>query len=438
MEWWQLLSLMISGILALMFIRVPVAFAFLAVNIGAYIVLLGGGRGLEQLIRNFDSALTTFALTPIPFFILMGELAFHSGTAPNMIEALDKWFGRIPARLSLLSVGGGTLLASLTGSSISSIAVLGSTLLPDMERRGYKRPLSMGPILGSGGLAVLIPPSALGVLLASLGQISVGQFLIAIVIPGILTAVVLALYVIARIVVNPALAPKYEPVSVSLAEKLKLTVQYILPLGIIVFLVIGLIILGVATPTEAAAMGVVGSLILAALDGELNRRTITKALSETLKITTMILFIVAGSAAFSQILAFTGAANQLVRFVSGLDASSLIILIAMQLIVLVMGTFMEPVSIMLITLPIFVPIAQALGFDMLWFATLLLVNIEVGMISPPFGLGLFAMKGSAPEDTTMAQVYSAAIPIVLLYLAVMALLIAVPGLVTWLPSVMAK
>jgi tripartite ATP-independent transporter DctM subunit len=438
MEWWLLLSLMIFGILALMFIRVPVAFAFLAVNIGAYIVLLGGGRGLEQLIRNVDNALTTFALTPIPFFILMGEIAFHSGTAPKMIEALDNWFGRIPARLSLLSVGGGTSLATLTGSSISSIAVLGSTLLPDMERRGYKRPLSMGPIMGSGGLAVLIPPSALGVLLASLSQISVGQFLIAIVVPGILTAVLLALYVIARSVVNPELAPKYEPGSVSLAEKLKLTAQYILPLGIIVFLVIGLIILGVATPTEAAAMGVVGSLILAALDGELNRRTITKALRETLKITTMILFLVAGSAAFSQILAFTGAANQLVRFVSGLDASTLIILIAMQLIVLVMGTFMEPVSIMLITLPIFVPIAQALGFDMLWFATLLLVNIEVGMITPPFGLGLFAMKATAPEDTTMAQVYSAAIPICLLYIAVMALLIAVPGLVTWLPNVMAE
>lgn len=438
MEWWQLLALMIFAILALMLFRVPVAFAFLAVNIGAYIVLLGGGRGLEQLIRNVDNALTTFALTPIPFFILMGEIAFHSGTAPKMIEALDNWFGRIPARLSLLSVGGGTSLATLTGSSISSIAVLGSTLLPDMERRGYKRPLSMGPIMGSGGLAVLIPPSALGVLLASLSQISVGQFLIAIVVPGILTAVLLALYVIARSVVNPELAPKYEPGSVSLAEKLKLTAQYILPLGIIVFLVIGLIILGVATPTEAAAMGVVGSLILAALDGELNRRTITKALRETLKITTMILFLVAGSAAFSQILAFTGAANQLVRFVSGLDASTLIILIAMQLIVLVMGTFMEPVSIMLITLPIFVPIAQALGFDMLWFATLLLVNIEVGMISPPFGLGLFAMKATAPEDTTMAQVYSAAIPICLLYIAVMALLIAVPGLVTWLPNVMAE
>jgi len=185
-------------------------------------------------------------------------------------------------------------------------------------------------------------------------------------------------------------------------------------------------------------MGVVGSLLLAALDGELNKRTITKSLSETMKITTMILFIVAGSAAFSQILAFTGAANQLVRFVSGIDASSLMILIAMQLIVLVMGTFMEPISIMLISLPIFMPIAQVLEFDLLWFATLLLINIEVGLISPPFGLGLFAMKAVAPEDTTMAQVYSAAIPIVLLYIAVMGLLIVIPGLVTWLPSLMAQ
>lgn len=438
MEWWLLLLLLIFGLLTLMLLRLPVAFAFLAVNIVAYSFLVGGGLGLEQLIQNIDSALTTFALVPIPFFILMGEIAFHSGTAPKMIDALDKWFGRVPARLSLLSIGAGTSLSTLTGSSISSITVLGSTLLPEMKRRGYQEPMTLGPILGSGGLAVLIPPSALGVLLASLAQISVGQFLIAIIIPGLLIAALLTLYVIARSLINPALAPKYESESVSLAEKLKLTARYILPLGVIVFLVIGLIILGVATPTEAAAMGVVGSVLLAAFDRGLNKRTIVKSLSETMKITTMILFIVAGSAAFAQILAFTGASNQLVLLVSGLDTSSMLILIAMQLTVLVMGTIMEPISILLITLPVFMPIAQALGFDLLWFATLLLINIEVALITPPFGLGLFAMKAVAPQNTTIGSVYSAAIPIVLIYLAAMGLLIMLPALATWLPSLIVQ
>jgi tripartite ATP-independent transporter DctM subunit len=438
MEWWLLLLLLIFGLLTLMLLRLPVAFAFLAVNIVAYSFLVGGGLGLGQLIQNIDSALTTFALVPIPFFILMGEIAFHSGTAPKMIDALDKWFGRVPARLSLLSIGAGTSLSTLTGSSISSITVLGSTLLPEMKRRGYQEPMTLGPILGSGGLAVLIPPSALGVLLASLAQISVGQFLIAIIIPGLLIAALLTLYVIARSLINPALAPKYESGSVSLAEKLKLTARYILPLGVIVFLVIGLIILGVATPTEAAAMGVVGSVLLAAFDRGLNKRTIVKSLSETMKITTMILFIVAGSAAFAQILAFTGASSQLVLLVSGLDTSSMLILIAMQLTVLVMGTIMEPISILLITLPVFMPIAQALGFDLLWFATLLLINIEVALITPPFGLGLFAMKAVAPQNTTIGSVYSAAIPIVLIYLAAMGLLIMLPALATWLPSLIVQ
>jgi tripartite ATP-independent transporter DctM subunit len=274
------------------------------------------------------------------------------------------------------------------------------------------------------------------VLLASLGQISVGRFLLAIVIPGLLAATLIALYIVIRGVINPELAPMYDAESVSLAEKLKLTVLYILPLGLILFLVIGLIILGVATPTESAALGALGSFILAALYRSLTVEVMVNAFSGTLKITTMILFIIAGSTAFSQILSFTGVSSQLVQMVGGLAVSALVILLVMQLIVLIMGTFMEPVSIMLIVLPIFMPIAQTLGFDLLWFATLLLINIEVGLITPPFGIGLFAMKGAAPADTTMTQIYSAAFPMIVLYLILMALLIALPSLATWLPSLL--
>lgn len=438
MDWWQLLSLILAGLLGLMLLRVPVAFAFFTVNIvGAYF-LLGGISGLEQLVRSIEGSLTIFTLTPIPLFVLMGEIMFHAGMAPKLIDTLDKWIGRLPARLSLLAVGGGTALSTLTGASVASITMLGSTLLPDMERRGYKTPMTLGPILGSGGLAVLIPPSALGVLLASLGKISVGQFLIAIVIPGILAAALIAGYIVVRGVLDPELAPRYEVENTPLTEKLKLSARYILPLGLIVFLVIGLIILGVATPTEAAAMGALGSMILAALYRTLTPTVMLRSFSGTLKITTMILFIIAGSTAFSQLLSFTGVTSQLVQLVGGLTLSTLTILIIMQLIVLVMGTFMEPVSIMLIVLPIFIPVAQTLGFDLLWFATLLLINIELGLITPPFGLGLFAMKGAAPAGTSMGQIYTAAIPMIAIYLVLMALLIAVPSLTTWLPSVMAQ
>ena len=437
MMWWQLLLLVIIGLLLLMAIRVPVAFAFLTVNALGAIFIIGGGRGLEQLIQSIEGSLTTFALAPIPPFILMGEIMVQARIAPKLIDTLDKWFGRIPARLSLLAVGSGTLLSTLTGATIASTAMLGSTLVPEMERRGYKKPMSIGPILGSGGLAVLIPPSALGVLLASLAQISVGLFLLAIVVPGILAATLLALYVVVRGILSPQLAPKYELESVSLANKLRLTAKYILPLSVIVFLVIGLIILGVATPTESASMGALGSVLLAALYGNLNRQTLVRSLAGTMRITTMILFIIAGAAAFSQLLALTGAIQQLVALVSGLDASPLVILVTMLLIVFVMGTFMSSLPIMFLVLPAYIPIAETMGFDLLWFATLILVTIELGQITPPFGVGLFAMKGVAPRGTTITQIYKASLPIVALSIVLVALLIMVPSLVTWLPSLAA-
>jgi len=366
----------------------------------------------------------------------MGEVMFHSGVAPRMMDVVDKWMGRLPGRLGLVAVGGGTLFATLSGSAVSGTAMLGSVLVPDMERRGYKKPMSLGPILGSGGLAIMIPPSALGVLLASLAQISVGGILIAIIFPGLAMAILYTSYIILRCLFQPSIAPSYEPVHVPLLERVTSAAKYVLPLGIVVFLVVGVIFLGIATPSEAAASGAIGCFALAAAYGKLNWEMAKKSIGSTLQVTIMIFMIFVGSATFAQLLAYTGASRGLLEFAVGLPLAPIFLVAAMQVILLAMGTFMEPLSIMMVTIPIYFPIINALGFNPLWFGTIMLLNMEMATTSPPFGLSLFVMKGVAPRDTTMGDIYRAALPFLGCDLIVMLAMMLFPPLVLWLPGLM--
>jgi tripartite ATP-independent transporter DctM subunit len=334
-------------------------------------------------------------------FILMGEIMFQSKMAPDMLDALDKWLGRLPGRLGLLAVGGGTLFSTLTGVSMASVAMLGSSLVPEMEARGYKKPMSLGPILGSGGLALMIPPSGLAVLLGALAEISIGKILIAIIIPGILLSVLYTAYIIIRCWLQPSIAPAYSVPPIPLMKKILTTVKYIFPIGIIIFLVIGVIILGIATPTEASALGAFGTFVLVAAYGKLNWQVVKNSLNGTLHTTVMIFMIIVGAKVFSQVLAASGAMQGAIKFTLGLPLSPILILIAMQLVLLFMGTFVTVVSIMLITVPLFMPVVEALGFHPVWFAVLFLLNSEMATTTPPFGLSLFVMKGVAPPDTAM-------------------------------------
>ncbi|MHB1167372.1 MAG: TRAP transporter large permease, partial [Carboxydocellales bacterium] len=369
-----------------------------------------------------------------PLFILMGEVMFHSGVALRMMDTLEKWMGRVPGRLSLLSVGGGTLFATLSGSSMATTAMLGSILVPEMKKRGYHNSMAIGPILGSGTLASMIPPTALGVLLATLSQISVGKFLLAIIMPGILMALVFAAYIMVRCKLQPHLAPLYETGKITWGEKIRDAVRYILPLGLIIFLFIGVIVLGIATPNEAAALGALGTFVLAFAYNKKDswELIIRKSLEGTLKVTGMMLMIVAGSTAFSQILAYSGATQALVEIATNISIPPIGILIVMQLILIIMGMFMEPLSILMVTLPLFIPIATALDFNLIWFATIILVNMEMAAITPPFGMSLFVMKGILPPETKMLEVYRAGFPFVLCDAVVMALMIIFPQISLWL------
>lgn len=436
MEWWITLLLIFFCLMFLFLIGVPVAFSFLFINIIGVYVFWGGEAGLTQLVRSVYRSVSTFSLLPVPLFILMGEIMFRSGIAPRMMDTLDKWLGRIPGRLSLLAIGGGTLFATLSGSAMAGCAMLGSVLVPEMMKRGYRKPMCLGPILGSGGLAIMIPPSALGVLLACLSRISVGGILVAIILPGVLMALLYAAYIIIRAILRPELAPSYEFEPISFSQKLILTCKYVLPLGSIVFLVIGLMFMGIATPTESAALGALGCFVLVFTYRGWDWKVIKESVSHTLRITVMMFMIMTGAMAFSQILAFSGASSGLVSLAGGLDLPPLIILIFMQFILIFMGTFMEPLTIMMVTLPIYMPIAKSLGFDPLWFGTIMLINMEMATTTPPFGLVLFVMKGVAPPETTMGDIYRAGLPFLICDAVAMGLVMAFPSLALYLPGLM--
>ena len=436
MEWPFILLIIFGTLVILMATGMPVAFCFMLINVVGVYMLFGGTTGLEQLILSIYSSLATFVLLPVPLFILMGEVTFQSGLGTNIIDIVDKWLGRLPGRISLLAVSSGALLSALTGASIASTSLLGSVLVPEMEKRDYKKSMSVGPILGSGGLAIMVPPSSLAILLGAIGEISVGKILVAIVVPGLVMAALYAIYIIGRCWLQPSIAPAYETPPAPLSEKIIATVKYVLPIGFIFFLVVGVIFIGVATPSEAAATGTLGLFIIAFFYGRLNWEVVKKSIAGTLRISGMILLIIAGAKAFSQILSFTGASRGLVEVATSLPVTPVLIVIMMQVIILFLGGFMEVVAIMMITLPVFVPTIVVLGFDPVWFAVLVLLNIEMAMTTPPFDINLFVMKGVAPRDTTMGDIYRAALPFLGCDLVAMALIIAFPAVALWLPGLM--
>jgi len=433
---WTTTLLVIVGVLLFLFLSgMPIAFCFLLIDLVASFILWGK-TGPEQLVLSLAESVGSFVLLPLPLFILMGTVMFYSGLAPFIIEAVDRWLGNLPGRLSLLAVSGGALLSTFTGASVGSVAMLGSTLIPQMEQRGYKKPMTLGPILGSGGLAIMIPPSALAVLLGVIGEISVGRLLIAIILPGLLMALLYAIYIITRCLIHPSIAPAYRVEDVPFFQKVTTTVIYVLPLGFIVFMVVGVIFLGIATPTEASATGALGTFILAACYRKLKWPVFRKAVSQGLETSLMVLTIIVGAKAFSQILGFSGASTGLIRFATGLDVSPMIMFLIMQLIILAMGMFMDPAAILMVTLPLFIPLARSIGLNELVFAVVSLINIEMSVTSPPFGFSLFVMKGVAPPGTKMSDIYIAALPFLMCDIIAIAIIITFPMLALWLPGLM--
>jgi len=436
MEWWAYLLLFFSGLGFFLLIGVPVAFAFMLVNLAGVYWLWGGAIGISQLILSIDSSVSTFILVPVPMFILMGSVMFHSGIAYKMIDVLDQWLGFVAGRLAILAIGAGAMFATLTGVAMGSVAMLGSTLAPEMERRGYHKSMTLGPILASGSLAILIPPSALAVILASLGGFSVGRLLIGIVIPGLLLAIFYAVYIFVRCRLDPSLAPPYETTPLPLRQRIRDTIIYVWPPMTIIFMVIGTIFAGIATPTEAAAVGALLSFLLAMFYGKFNWQVLKTSVGSATSLSVMVLIILTGSAAFSQLLAFSGVTSAITKLATGLPVDPIVVLAMMMMVVIFLGMFIEQTSIVLVTIPIFIPIMQVMGWDPVWFGALMVLNLEMATITPPFGLALFVMKGIASPDTTIGDIYRSALPFIALNLLLMVLMVLFPDIVLWLPRLM--
>lgn len=437
MEWYLALTLMLGLMFALLALGIPVAFTFLGVNLVGAWVFLGGEIGLAQLVRNSVSSVTSFSLTPIPLFVLMGEILFHTGLAYRAIQAIEGLIDRLPGRLSIVAVLGGTTFATLSGSTIANTAMMGSMMLPDMLKRGYHPTLAIGPIMAVGGIAMLIPPSTLAVMLGSLGNISIAQLLIGGIIPGLLMAACFLAYVIVRCRMDPSLAPADDG-----APRLrgwarwKPFVRDVLPLLLLFVAVVGSMLAGWATPTESAAIGAAASLVATVCYRTLTWRALVTAMIETARVSGVILFILVASTTFAQLLSFSGAIGGLLRIIQGYELSPLMLVLGMLLILLVIGCVIDQISMMMITLPFFMPLANAAGIDPVWLGVMMLVAMELGLLTPPFGLLLLVMQSVAPPSIRLGQIYAAAVPFILIELVVLGLIVAAPWLATALPRLM--
>ena len=467
-----------------MFVGFPVGIAFVIVcTITAYFIYgrFGSFDGnltaaIFQLTDNAFSNMANFAIVPIPMFLLMGELFFHTGLAKRMFNAIEQLMGRVPARLSYVTVAGGTALATLSGSSMGSTALLGTLMVPEMSARGYKKNMSIGPILGTGGLAMLIPPSALAVLLGTIAEIDIGRLLIAGIVPGLILATFYTVLIFVRATLDPSAAPTYHVAPVSISMRIKLLAQDVLPMVSIIGMVIVLIMGGIATPSEAAAWGSVGVILLAIMYlflvplgfalftmGSRNPAVVAarrdalkaalrfwpefgtamwKSMWGAARVTVIALLILLGSSLFSNVLAASGASVALIEWVTSFDVSGYVMLLMMFGILLLLGMFMDQLAMMLLTIPIFFPVLETLNFGpelaslsvkQVWFGVIMLLAMEISFTTPPFGLLLFVMQGVAPPGTKFSEICFAAIPFMMCAMALVALIIIFPGIAVWLP-----
>ncbi|MGZ8417173.1 MAG: TRAP transporter large permease, partial [Methyloceanibacter sp.] len=384
---WQLASLLLlGGSTILLFIGMPVAFSFMAINIVGAMLFLGGDAGLSQMLRNSAAAVINFSLTPIPLFVLMGEILFHTGLALKVIDGIERLVSQVPGRLAVVAVVAGTVFSAISGSTIATTAMLGSLMLPVMLSRGYNPVMATGPIMAIGAVDMLIPPSALTVLLGSLSGISISKLLIGGVVPGLMLSVAFVSYIVVRAKANPTLAPATAIEERSGWARYEPLVLYVLPLVSIFVVVIGAMSGGIATPTESAALGALTTMALAAAYRALSFEALLKSLRGTVEISAMILFIILGATTFSQILSFSGSTAGIVSTILDGGLTPFAILAGMLLLLIFLGIFVDQVSMMLITLPVFMPIVQRLDIDLIWFGVLYLICMQLGLLLPPHGL----------------------------------------------------
>jgi tripartite ATP-independent transporter DctM subunit len=423
-------------LLIFLFLGIPIFAAFLLVNL-AGTLLIFGTSGFGLFVNSIFTTATTTSLATVPLFIVMGEILFRCGAMDILFDALDRLVGRIRGRQFVLCIILSAILGALSGAAMAVAGLLGRSLFPAMRQRGYDTKLAAGAILGGAALDPIIPPSILAVLISTIAGVSTGAMLVAGIVPGLLLVVLFLIYVLVRVHLDPSLAPD---VSSEVTDVKKgstfVAVLKIIPCSLVFLLVMGLIMAGVATPTEAAATGVAGAIMVAVIYHGLTWNVIITALNSAMTVSALMLLIMCSAVMFSQLLAFTGSTEAMGRFVVALDLSGPVMLFLMMALPFVLFMFLDQLAIMMVLIPIYKPLITHYSFDAIWFWTLFLIVATVGGLTPPFGYVLFALK-SAARDLPTSLIYSASWPFVWLIVLGMVILAIFPPLITFLPNLMA-
>lgn len=401
-----------------------------------FIWLLWGPQSLYLVISQTWGAVNEFMLVALPLFIFMAYILERSNVAEDLYGMMYLWFGSLRGGLAIGTLVICTIFAAMCGISGTAVVTMGAIAAPSMLRRGYDKRLAIGCINSGGGWGILMPPSTDMILYALIAQHSVGALFAGGVLPTILLLCLDTIYIIIRARIQPHLAPALPPEERGgLREKIIAGKAIILP-AMVIIMVLGSILFGLATPTEAASMGVVGSIISAFVNKKLSWKMVTEAAGRAFKITGMLMWVLFGSQAFSSIWQGMGTADLVMDLVQSIPGGRWGTVISFQLIIFILAMGLNPLAIMLITLPVFLPIVNAFGFDPTWFGILFIVNLEIGYMTPPFGFNLFYLKAVLPADISMLDIYRSVIPFTFVELTGLVLIMVFPEIATWLPSLL--
>jgi C4-dicarboxylate transporter, DctM subunit len=436
-------ALGLTAMLVLVFLRVPIAFGMAVVGFVGIVLRLGWTPGrpldLESGFRgafaylSFEpySFIANFPLVAVPLFLLMGYVAFHAGFTRDIYHTCRVWFGRLKGGLAMASVAGCAMFAAVSGSSLATAAAMGKLAVPEMLRYKYHPGIASGVVAASGTLGSLIPPSILMILYGIFVEESIGRLLLAGFIPGVLSAVIYMAMVWVRATINPALAPAAEA-STWRARFVALKGTWSI---IVLFIVVmGGIYIGLVTPTEAAALGAAGAWLLGFLTRRLTRTTARDAIIETTKQTANIFLLVLGAKIFVGFVSLTGVASSLTDWATHLDVHPTVILVALSSVYVLLGTFMDPLGIMLLTLPVVTPVIEELGFSLIWFGVIMIKFLEIGLITPPVGLNVYILKGVVGDTIPLETIFKGIFWFLAMDILTLTLLIAYPEISLWLPN----
>jgi tripartite ATP-independent transporter DctM subunit len=431
----ELLTLLLFGSLILLLLAgLPLVFAIGGVAT-LFIILLWGPHALPILANRTYMAMDMFLLVAVPMFIFMGAMLQRCGIAEDLYELMYHWLGGLRGGLAAGTVLICTMFAAMVGISGAATTSMGLIALPSMLKRGYKKDIAIGCISAGGSLGILIPPSVLMIILAVTSRLSVGELFIAGILPGLLLSSLFIAYILIRCYFQKDLGPSVPPEErLSRSQRIKLLSGLTLPI-LLIFAVMGSMFFGLATPSEASAIGALGAIVSALIKRTFTWDNVTSALFITLRLSAMVIWIVFAASVFTALYAVTGASTLITDLLRGVGEPWMVIIV-IQLILFVLGMFFDPTGIVLLTAPIFFPLVIALGFDPLWFAIIFVINMELAYLTPPFGFNLFYMKAVVPPGVSMWDIYKSALPFVGLMILGLALCMIFPGIVTWLPSLM--